>query len=135
MAARPELNFLFRKKEQRTYVVFVNSNPKNYGRKMISNMSQCAQTGIIGHEFAHLLSYTTKSNTQLICFGFKYIFFKKKVERETDMTAIERGLGYQLLDFNHHVRKSELASKKYLKRKDRNYLSVVEIEEVIGNGF
>ena len=135
MAARPTAGFIFSKKEKRRYIVYIGINAENRCRKIIRNMNCSAKTGIIGHEYAHILSYTQKSNLQMLLFAIRYPFSKKKVERETDRLAIERGLGPQMIDFNRHIWHSEFASKQYLRRKSRYYLSLAEIESAVSGSF
>ncbi len=131
MAARPAPGFLFTTKKRRKYIIFISTAQQNQSRKMLENMSSCAQTGLIGHEYAHILSYLEKSNLEMLAFAVSYYFRKKQIERETDRIAVERGLGSQIIDFNMHIHRSKLASRKYLRNKSRNYLSVSEIESLI----
>ncbi|NJK86638.1 MAG: hypothetical protein HC906_12380, partial [Bacteroidales bacterium] len=57
MAARPTMDFLFCRKENRKYVIFVSTNSSNNCRKVFSRMSEQSMTGIIGHELAHIVDY------------------------------------------------------------------------------
>lgn len=135
MAARPKLNFIFRKRAKREYVIFINTLPGNECNHLLKDMTVCAKTGIIGHEYAHILTYEEMSNGRLLLFACTYLFRKKKIERETDLIAVERGLGDQIMDFNRHIFRSEHASKKYLRKKQRNYLSIAEIEMLLIGSF
>lgn len=133
MAARPKLWSVFNTKKNRTYVLIISTNPENHSNKLFQNMSLSSKTGILGHEFAHFIDYEQKSNFELLIFGIKYIFSKKKIERETDKVAIERGLGIEMLDYTLHIKKSKLTSKKYRARKKKFYLSETEIRNLVSN--
>jgi hypothetical protein len=132
MAARPTIDFLFRKKNKRKYILIISTNPKNHSRKFFHSMSLSAKTGILGHEYAHFLDYENKSNVGLLFFTLRYLLQRKKIERETDKVAIERGLGEEMLNYNLHIRKSKLLSKEYLRKKKKYYLSATEIEKMVG---
>jgi hypothetical protein len=86
--------------------------------------------GWIGHEFAHLIDYSSMNNRELLGFITAYIFDKRtmrKTERNADRETIKRGLGIQLLDGVAFFEKHNKVSKKYRKRKQKNYLSEKEI--------
>mgnify|MGYP006293448961 CR=1 FL=1 len=131
MAARPRLSTLFRKKDKREYLVIISTNPVNKSKQIFRNMSLSAKTGILGHEFAHVLCYEQLSSFQIVLFGIRYLFGKRKIEHETDRVAIERGLGEELLNYTMHIKHSKLTCKKYRKRKRKYYLSVSEIQQVV----
>lgn len=131
MAARPSPDFIFKKKKNRTYQILINT--KQSEADVIRNMSICAQTGIIGHEYAHIVAYQKKNNLKMLAFGVKYLFSKREIERETDQLTIDRGLGNELLQFNLHVKDCKHVTEKYLNNKERNYLSVAEINKIINN--
>ena len=129
MAARPKANFLFRKKENREYVIIVSNNQNMNTKVLYENMSTCAQVGVIGHELSHIVSYTQMSNLEMLWFGIKYAFKKKEIEAETDMMAIRKGFGEQIIEFNYYLHHSPRTNKKYLQKKKKYYLSSFEIEQ------
>jgi hypothetical protein len=129
MAARPYLINLFRSKDKKTYKIILSNNIENHCDELFCKIPEKALIGILGHEMAHILSYYNKSTFQLICYGVKYFFNKKQIERETDFLAIKHGFGEELLEYNIFVLNSNLVSKKYLKNRQINYLSINEIEE------
>ena len=51
----------------------------------------------------------------------------RKTERQADKETIKRGLGIQLLDGVVFFEKNKKVSKRYRKRKKKNYLSEEEI--------
>lgn len=126
MAARPRLNFLFRKKTNREYFILLNKKPC-YSDSVFYNLSFNAQVGIIGHELSHVDYYTHLSNFGIIVFGFRYLFMKKEIERETDRTAIQHHLGWQLYDARRHVLLNKNIDNYYRHNKISHYLSPTEI--------
>lgn len=129
MAARPKLNFLFRNRENREYVILITNHEEMNANAMYANMSSCAQVGVIGHELSHILSYEDMTNMELLWFGIKYVFNKKEIEAETDLLAIRKGFGQQIIEFNKYLYKSPEINKKYLRKKQKFYLSSTEIEQ------
>jgi len=130
MAARPVIWTVFNKKDKRKYKIVLSNNPKNNSDSIFCQISKLALIGILGHEYAHLLSYNEMSTVKLAFFGIKYVINKKKIERETDSMAIQRGFGNELLEFNRFVNESKFVSKNYIERRQNYYLSVNEIERI-----
>jgi len=129
MQAQPSPEFMFKRKNKRGYRIFVNNNPLRTGidhKKLSFN----GLVGWIGHEFAHLIDYNTMNNRALLGFIAGYVFDKRtmrRTERNADRETIKRGLGIQLLDGVSFFEKNNKTSKKYRKRKQKNYLSEAEI--------
>lgn len=131
MAARPKIDFLFRKKEERRYVVFITDDPDMNAGLIFDGMSECAQAGVLGHELSHILTYNEKNNWQMLLFGIKYIFKKKEIEAETDIIAMQHGFGDQLIEYTHYIHKSPHTNRKYLKNKKEHYLSANEMAKIL----
>lgn len=132
MQAQPTPNFIVKRKNKRAYRIFVNDNPELTGINY-QDLSFNALVGWIGHEFAHLIDYSSMNNRELLGFIAAYVFDKRemrKTERQADKETIKRGLGIQLLDGVVFFEKNEKVSKRYRKRKKKNYLSE---EEIIAN--
>ena len=125
--ARPKTDFLFRKQENRHYVIITNKNTEDLLGLPFNDIPFNAQTGFFGHELAHIADYTEKNNLKLIIFGAKYIFMQKKIERYTDKIAIEHNLGYQLYELRSFIIKNPDTNEDYLKFKKNNYLNCEEI--------
>ena len=120
MQAQPSPNFIFKRKKKRAYRIFVNDNPELTGINY-QDLSFNALVGWIGHEFAHLIDYSSMNNRELLGFIAAYVFDKRemrKTERQADKETIKRGLGIQLLDGVCFLEKQE-GSKRYRKRKRR----------------
>ena len=131
MAARPTPDFIFRAKSKRHYYVIISTSVKNNSEDLLQRMSKCALTGILAHEYAHIIDYSSRSDLGMIWFGIRYFFDKKKIETGTDLEAINRGFGDELIEFDRYIYKSKFASKKYLLNKKKYYLSVNEIQQRI----
>ena len=129
MQAQPTPNFIVKRKNKRAYRIFVNDNPELTGINY-QDLSFNALVGWIGHEFAHLIDYSSMNNRELLGFIAAYVFDKRemrKTERQADKETIKRGLGIQFLDGVAFFEKNTKVSKRYRKRKKKNYLSEEEI--------
>lgn len=129
MAARPKIDFLFRKKENRKYVVYITDHPEMNAGPIFEEMSECAQAGVLGHELSHILTYNEKNNIQMLWFSITYLFNRKRIEAETDIIAMQRGFGDHLVEYTRFIHKSPHTNRKYLKKKKKHYLSASEMEE------
>ena len=77
-------------------VINKNSDINNFFRNLPSER----QTGLLAHELSHVSSYLELSRLEMIIFSVKYTFSKKfvrRIEKETDFQAVERGAGKHLL--------------------------------------
>jgi hypothetical protein len=129
MMAQPTYSFLFHRKENRHYQIFVNRTQANNGM-YYKDLTFNSQVGWIGHEFAHILDYTQKTNKQLLVFISKYVSSKKelkKTECEADRIAIRHGLGRQLLEGVNYFYNNNRVSRAYREKKKSYYLSPEEI--------
>jgi hypothetical protein len=131
MAARPKPGFIFRKPEHRKYVIFITDKPGMNAEKIYSHMSYCAQLGVLGHELCHILDYRNKSNLQMLGFAIAYPFNKKSIEAKTDLTAVQRGFGEELIEYTRYIHHSPLVNRKYLVKKKKYYLSASELAKNI----
>lgn len=129
MEARPKYGSLIRSRKKRSYHVFVNIDKSSTG-VLISDMNPDQRIGLIGHEFAHILDYSTKSSFRLIWEGMKYILskkFRRKFERETDLRTIENGLGAELEQFSIFIHTDTNITHHYRKRLEEFYMTTDEI--------
>ncbi len=129
MAAQPNLNFIFRRRSKRSYVIVISNKKSINADTHIEAMGRTARVGIIGHELSHILSYKDMSNWRLMAFGIKYFFNKKKIEAETDLMAIRKGFGKHIQAFNNYLFQSSHINENYLRNKRKYYLSSMEIEQ------
>lgn len=129
MAARPERGFIFRPKDKRKYIILITNHPDMNADSIYSNVGNEAIIGLFGHELSHLLEYQEKNNFKMMCFVIGYVFHRRKVEVQTDMIAIERGFGPNIASYNRFIFHSHFVNKNYLHKKEKYYLSEMEIEE------
>jgi hypothetical protein len=133
--ARPSVySLLFRKKENRRYIVRINSSLTDSSIQL-SKVSYNAQIGVLAHEFSHFIDYSEKDIwgifKRLISYTNKKA--KKKFEHEIDEMTIERGLGWQLHDWAHTVLYDSDAGTKYKKLKQEIYLTPGKIIDYLTN--
>jgi len=94
----------------------------------LENATNYELEGMFAHELAHLEKYNTMNKISLIFYGFHYQFsadFKRKVERETDLTAIQKGFGAQLAAFRTY--RLETGSESDVLILEKYYISPEEI--------
>jgi hypothetical protein len=95
-----------------------------------------AQIGLIAHELGHIVDFKKKNTGQLITWALNVLSSKQKraaMEKQTDLTAIQHGFGWQLYDWISYVLFNSCASEKYKKFKQRFYLQPDEIVAIINN--
>lgn len=131
--ARPTIgSLLFRKKENRRYVVRIN---KSIGDSIInlSNVPYNAQVGVLGHEFSHFVDYSQKGLWGIFKRLLSYTNKKgkEKFEKEIDQLTINRGLGWQLHGWAHLVLYESNVNDKYKKLKREVYLTPHSIERYL----
>lgn len=133
MQCRPRWDFLFHKKENRSYVIYIGNIIRNDHGILYKDLPLNAQIGVMGHELAHIVDYRSMNNLQMIQFGIDYLKSKKKkeIENRTDLIAIHRGLGYQIKDFSKYVFEDSNASFEYIKYKMRYYFNPSQINEIL----
>lgn len=127
--ARPTLaSLLFCPKEKRNYVVRINSTVED-SVISIYELSIQAQTGILGHEFAHFYDYRSRSFFGVIARGFSYISATKKAafEKEIDLSTIQHGLGAALYAWSYYVLYQSNATVDYKNFKRFTYLTPEQI--------
>jgi hypothetical protein len=122
---------------ERHYQIFINNNPEFEGI-LLQDVPFNAQIGVIGHEFAHVFDYETRSFTGVLQRGLNYLTRngKKTYERSIDKLTIQKGLGWQLYDWaDFSMYKSEKATDKYKDFKRDIYMSPEEIKAEIFNSI
>ena len=131
MAARPATG-LFKNRSKRTYHVYANNN-KDFKGVYLSSLTFNQQTGVIGHELAHIVDYSHKSTLRLIGNGIAYLFtsYRRTFEANTDKRAISHGFGWQLFDYVDFLLNRSKASEKYKKMKRKVYLNENDIKQII----
>lgn len=106
---RPEWISVFRNSKHRRYLVFIgDSSAKHSPVFKFRDSPVNGQVGIIGHELVHILYFSRKNSFGLLHTGIAHIStrYMDNFENKTDSICIERGLGYQLIDWNIYLRKA-----------------------------
>jgi len=109
ISTRPEWISVFKNSKYRSYVVYIGDSSATQMPIFLLRKSPVnGQVGIIGHELAHILYFSRKNSLGLIGTGMAHISrgYMDDFENKTDSICIERGLGYQLLDWNIYFRKA-----------------------------
>ena len=91
--------------------------------------------GIMGHELAHILDYSSKSGWQTVWMGVRYLGkkYRRKVERQIDSVTIARGLGWQLYHYAYFVIHEAAIDDAYRQYKLDMYMKPEEIFEIISS--
>ena len=106
---RPEWLSVFRNSKNRAYVVFIGDSSAKYSPPFKFRDSPVnGQVGIIGHELTHILYFSKRNTFGLLKTGIAHVStrYMDNFENKTDSICIERGLGYQLVDWNIYLRKA-----------------------------
>lgn len=106
---RPEWFSVFKNSRRRAYLVFIGDSSQRFTPQfMFRNSPVNGQVGIIGHELAHILYFSQKNTFGLLGTGIAHVSTKymDNFENKTDSMCIERGLGFQLIDWNIYLRKA-----------------------------
>ncbi|MEO1051596.1 MAG: hypothetical protein AAFX87_13285 [Bacteroidota bacterium] len=96
---------IFKIRRWHTYVLLIKPN------SFIDRISLNKQVGLVGHEMAHFAYYKKRPSIAMAWWGLKYVTsrkFRYAFERGADQTAIDQGLGWQLLDMSIYMRRFEV---------------------------
>ncbi len=131
--AQPLMRTIFKKSGKRTYLVKVQDcNSKN--PLCFSVLPDSAKVGLVGHEIIHVKDYHTKGFFSMLAMGFKYSLCKKyhrRVEYVTDSLTISNNMGNEVLNLMSFIHNSGLASKSYLRKKQKYYMDTVEVHRIM----
>ena len=131
--ARPTFwSLIFRKTENRKYIVRINSR-KVDSLVTLDKVPFNARIGLFGHEFSHFVDYHHNNLFGVIGRFFSYSSKTKKetFEKEIDLITIKKGLGWQLYDWSYFVLNQSVATVDYKYFKKLVYLEPDEIKEII----
>lgn len=114
--------------DNKHFIIYINNN-KNRTGLLLKDAPFTGQVGAIGHELAHVANFKNKKILQIAWWGIKYIFKTGRVniERKTDVSTIDHGLGAELYTFVDFILNRSTANSQYKKFKRLNYLSPDEI--------
>ncbi len=107
IATRPTVGSIFRPSSKRSYIVIINDSIGGRRLPTFSNSGVNGQVGILGHEFCHIIYFQNKTGFGLMGIALGHVSRKymDRFENKTDSMDIERGLGYQLIDWNLYLEK------------------------------
>ena len=110
------------------FIVYINNDKSRTGL-LLQDAPFKAQVGAIGHELAHVADFNKRSFPGMVWWGIKYVSKKSriKIERRTDISTIQHGLGMELYYFVDFVLNHSTANSQYKKFKRLNYLTPAEI--------
>jgi hypothetical protein len=108
ISTRPTIGSIFRRSSKRRYLVIMNDSTMGRRLPSFTNSRVNGQVGILGHELCHILYFQRKSGFGLIGLGIKHLSkrFMDNFENKTDSLNIERGLGFQLMDWKAYLDKA-----------------------------
>lgn len=108
LATRPTFLSMFRQAKKRTYVITISNKSTDYLNSIIfKNLTYNAQIGVLSHELSHISDYLNKGFGKMLVIAKNEMFCPKavdKLELNTDLSSINHGLGYQLLEWSTNVR-------------------------------
>lgn len=126
---RPTIgSVLFKKRENRTYVIRIKPN----NRDSVATLDQAdfnAVVGVLGHELCHIVDYSHRGIFGILGRLLSYTNKKgkRKYEAEIDQMTIDRGLGWQVYDWEDFVFNKSKATVKYKKYKRSVYYTPEEL--------
>lgn len=142
MQAQPKvLSLLVDAKEKRKYKIKI-TRELDFGTEIvpIEDIPRDALVGWIGHELGHIMDYITRSSTNMMRFGVKYLLMKQKVieaELTADSYAIGCGMGHQILATKNYILNNEGFEDDYKEKIKNLYMSpeqILSLQEVFENG-
>ena len=135
MQAQPKIGGLFKKRNNRSYIIFINEEFSIEDQQFnISMVPSEVLIGWIGHELGHIMDYRERSVADLIWFGIKYLTSKnyiREAERAADTYAVNHGLGEQIIATKDFILNHSRLSDIYKARIEDLYLSPEEIMVMI----
>ncbi len=135
MQAQPVFSSLLRSRKRRTYRINISEQFKLVSSQIpIEQIPDAVMIGWIGHELGHILDYESKSNAQLVSFGYRYYFhpsFVKTAEMVADSFAVERGMGSYIVATKRYILDHAELPQSYKDKIRRLYLSPDVIMEKV----
>ncbi|MDX1270837.1 hypothetical protein [Bizionia paragorgiae] len=135
MQAQPTFGSLLKSKKNRSYVILISETVKISDTTFLTkDIPSPVLTGWIGHELGHIMDYRSRSNLNLIWFGFKYLFFDTHIidaERAADTFAVQAGMSDYILKTKDFILNHSDIDADYKKRIVKYYLSPEEIMHLL----
>ena len=126
---------LFGPKGHRKYQIKLNNTQNSFFEPiLLRSLPFDAQVGILAHELGHVAYYHQLNALQIAKWGLCYIRddeFHATHERTTDLMPVYHGLGSQIYQYAHYVRRHPSCQQFYQMEKDfmdKYYLTDTEIK-------
>jgi len=129
MSARPTWgSLIFRKRENRTYLLQVN-NDKTFDGVLYEDVPEMARVGLMMHELMHIKDYQSRNIFGVLQRGWQYLSKsgKKKFEYEIDQMVMDAGYRSYLLLWALFIMEESEASDAYKDFKREIYRSPFDI--------
>jgi hypothetical protein len=127
MQAQPVFHSLIGNRKARRYRINISEQFKLINAQMpITEIPDTVMIGWIGHELGHILDYESRSNREMISFGYQYYFhskFVKEAERTADTLAVDRGMGHYIIATKRFILDHASLPHSYKNKISRLYLS------------
>lgn len=130
---KPDMKSIFSSPENRSYTISLLERAEGPEfHALFKNLSKEKQLAVIAHELVHVIQFQSCSRLSLLKTLIKYPFpsFKRKIERDADLGAIEHGLGKGLYEHATYLR----SIPGYLEKRpelNKYYLTPDEILELL----
>ncbi|MFV8224555.1 hypothetical protein [Christiangramia aquimixticola] len=135
MQAQPKLGGLFKKRKNRSYIIYINEKFRIEDEVFdLSKVPSDVLIGWLGHELGHIMDYRDRTGAGLIWFGIKYVTSKnyiREAERIADTYAVNHGLGDKIIATKDFILNHSHLSENYKNRIQNLYLSQEEIMVLI----
>lgn len=131
--ARPTaLSLIFRKRENRKYVVRINNRDSSEAI-LLSEAPSDARFGVLAHELCHIVDYNSRSFFGVIkrLLDYRSKKTKEQFEKKIDSMVIARGLGDKLYAWSYFVIHESNADQEYIEFKKQIYLEPEEIRLIM----
>ena len=133
MTSRPRMLSVFRKKDNRTYVITIGNKDGYKPAQLVKTAPFNALVGVLGHELAHVLDYLNRSGWAVTCMGVKYVLckdYRRQMEHYTDSLAMSKGLQWQVYHYSHYVVNDADVDDDYRAYKLDIYLSPEQVYDL-----
>jgi hypothetical protein len=131
--AQPMIRTILKNRHNRIYIISVRDKKVN-PNLCFETIPDSAKIALIGHEIVHVLDYKTQSFFEIIAMGIKYNCcpnYKRRIEWITDSLTIVNNMGYENICFSNYIYNSPFVSKKYLKKKQKYYMTSADMINII----
>ncbi len=135
MKAQPSFISLFKKRNKRTYHIYISKTFKNASKEIsISDLPSDVLIGWLGHELGHIMDYEQMTNWQLMKFGFNYLVFDEhynESEHTADFYAVRYGMEQYLIKKRKFILEQPEIFDTYKKKFKDHYLSPDDIVHLV----